>query len=104
MLTSWCLDRHPIASRNLARCCTHLCFRLTALRTTSAYLLNCETVCGDLLRHRFPMTSWVCQWKQFWSPVGDTFHKAYLEEWQRVDGEFICDPGEYSIGGRPLRC
>ena len=47
MITSWCLDRHPIASRSLARCCTHLRFCLTALRTTSAYFMNCETLCGD---------------------------------------------------------
>ena len=43
-----------------------------------------------------PLTSWVCQWKLFWIPVGDTFQKAYLEEWQRVDDGSTCDPGEYS--------
>ena len=90
---SWCLYRHPIASRSLARYCTHLCSRLTALRTTSAYFLNCETVCGDMLRmygvlaniffcqqqllflcvcgHRFLMTSWICQKEPFWIPVSD---------------------------------
>ena len=28
-----------------------------------------------------PMTGWVCQWKPFWTPVEDSFKKAYLEEW-----------------------
>ena len=27
------------------------------------------------------MSGWVCQWKPFWIPVGDSFQKAYLEEW-----------------------
>ena len=30
------------------------------------------------------MTSWICQWKPFWIPVGDSFQKVYLEEWVRV--------------------
>ena len=30
------------------------------------------------------MTSWIFQWKPFWVPVGDSFQKAYLEEWVRV--------------------
>ena len=45
----------------------------------------------------FLMTGSVCPWKPFWIPVGDTFQKAYLEEWQRVDDGFIRDPGENSI-------
>ena len=31
------------------------------------------------------MTEWICGWKPFWILAGDTFQKAYLEEWQRVD-------------------
>ena len=27
------------------------------------------------------MPSWVCQWKPFWIPVGESFKKVYLEEW-----------------------
>ena len=124
MITSWCLDRHSIASRSLARRYTHLCIRLTALRAISACFLNCETLCGDMLRmcavlanilfyqqrqfflvvcgHRFSMTSWVCQWKPFWIPVGDTIQKAYLEEWQRVDDGSKSDPGEYSLRAGPF--
>ena len=50
------------------------------------------------LRHRvFLMSGWVCEWKAFWIPVGDTIQKAYLEEKQRVDDRSICDPGECSI-------
>ena len=30
------------------------------------------------------MTEWVCRWKRLWIPSGDTFQKAYLEEWERV--------------------
>ena len=29
----------------------------------------------------FLMFGWVCQWKPFWIPVGESFEKAYLEEW-----------------------
>ena len=47
------------------------------------------------------MTSWVCQWKLFWIPVGDTLQKAYLEEWQRVDDGSTCDLGEYSTRAVP---
>ena len=34
-----------------------------------------------------PMPSWVCQWKPFWIPVGDSFKKAFVEEWFFVSGE-----------------
>ena len=27
------------------------------------------------------MPSWICQWKPFWIPVGESFKKAHLEEW-----------------------
>ena len=27
------------------------------------------------------MPSWVCQWKPFWIPVGESFKKAFLVEW-----------------------
>ena len=40
------------------------------------------------------MTEWICRWKPFWIPTGDTFQKAYLEAWQRVDDGQKCDPGE----------
>ena len=30
---------------------------------------------------KFPLPSWVCQWKPFWIPVGESFKKAFLEEW-----------------------
>ena len=29
---------------------------------------------------QFPMPSWVCQWKPFWIPFGESFKKAFLEE------------------------
>ena len=35
------------------------------------------------------MPSWVCQWKPFWLPVGESFKKAFLEEWVFVGGDFL---------------
>ena len=40
------------------------------------------------------MTEWVCRWRPFWIPSGDTFQKASLEEWQRVNDEQSHVPGE----------
>ena len=38
--------------------------------------------------HVILMTEWVCRWKLFWIPTGDTFQRACLGEWQRVnDGQ-----------------
>ena len=42
------------------------------------------------------MTSWVCRWKPFWVPRGDTFQKAYLEEWEQEDDDQSYIPGEQS--------
>ena len=47
------------------------------------------------------MSGWICQRKPFWIPVGDTFQKAYLEEWLRVGDDSIGDPGENSIKAIP---
>ena len=33
------------------------------------------------------MTKWVCKWKPFWVPRGDTFQKAYLEETEQEDDD-----------------
>ena len=45
------------------------------------------------------MSGWICQW---WIPVGNTFQKAYLEEWLRVDDGSRSDPGENSIKAFPI--
>ena len=42
------------------------------------------------------MAEWICRWKPFWIPIGDTFQKAYLEEWQLVDDGSKRDPVEDS--------
>ena len=47
------------------------------------------------------MTEWVCRWKLFWIPTGDTFQKACLEEWQRIDDEQRRDPGEDNLQTSP---
>ena len=42
------------------------------------------------------MAEWISRWKPFWIPIGDTFQKAYLDEWQLVDDESKRDPVEDS--------
>ena len=44
------------------------------------------------------MTGWVCQWKAFWIPVGDSFQKAYLEEWLRVGAVLSVGPSSADQG------
>ena len=36
------------------------------------------------ISYRFP---WVCKWKPFGVPRGDTFLKPYLEEWEQEDDD-----------------
>ena len=33
------------------------------------------------------MPSWVCKWKPFWIPVGNSFKKAFVEEWVFISDE-----------------
>ena len=33
------------------------------------------------------MPSWICQWNSFWILVGDSFKKAFVEEWVFVSGD-----------------
>ena len=33
------------------------------------------------------MSGWVCRWKPFWIPVGDSFKKAFVEEWVFISDE-----------------
>ena len=35
----------------------------------------------------YPMSGWVCQWKAFWIPVGDSSKKAFVEEWVFISDE-----------------
>ena len=60
------------------RQCVHAC---DALRVVSLSLFEHHRHCATL------MTDWVCRWKPFWIPSGDTFQKAYLEEWEHVNDE-----------------
>ena len=39
------------------------------------------------------MSGWVCQWKNFWIPVGESFQKAHLEEWVYTDDVSSDDQG-----------
>ena len=45
----------------------------------------------------FPSLGWVCQWKPFWIPVGESFQKAYLYEWIYTSD----DPDEQGFANVP---
>ena len=86
-VTSWCVE----------------CPLKVWLRTNHTNLLNTDSLVCDFsctyvvpfkpIHHftspsvvaafvvEFPMSGCVCQWKPFWIPVGESFKKAYLEEW-----------------------
>ena len=44
---------------------------------------------------------WICRWKPFWIPIGDTFQKAFLEEWQLVHDGSKRDPSEDNLQTSP---
>ena len=62
-----------------------------------SFVDNCVFPCGRALL----MSGWICQWKPFGIPVGDTFQKAYIEEWLRAGDDSINDPAENSIKAVP---
>ena len=104
-----------------ARYCKRLDSHTKLLRTTPAYFLKNETLCGDtshtramlsgrssywqvrifFLRPCFLMSGLVCQWKPFGIPVGNTFQKAYLEEWIRVGDDSLSNVGEQCLKTDP---
>ena len=47
------------------------------------------------------MAEWICRWKPFWIPIGDTCQKAYLEEWQLINDGSKRDPGEDNVQTSP---
>ena len=61
--------------------CTHV--------TLEAFLL--VSFCPSS-RPTITMAEWICRRKPFWIPVGDTFQKPSLEEWQLVDDGSKRDP------------
>ena len=63
-----------------------------------SFVDNCVFPCGRVLL----MSGWICQWKPFWIPVGNTFQKAHLEEWLRVEADSPSDPGENSCKAVPM--
>ena len=62
-----------------------------ALRAVSLSLYSKIVASGS---HVFLMTKCVCRWKPFWVPRGDTFRKAYSEEWEQVDDDRGYVPAE----------
>ena len=42
---------------------------------------------GAALVVESPMSGWVCHWKPFWIPVGDSWKKALMEEWVFISDE-----------------
>ena len=47
------------------------------------------------------MSGWVCQWKPFWIPVGETFRKAYLGEWIHMGDDSLSNLGELCMSNIP---
>ena len=47
------------------------------------------------------MSGWNCQWKPFWIPVGDTFQKAYLEEWIHMSDDSSSNLREQCMANIP---
>ena len=59
------------------------------MHARDAFLLLLCVLSRDLV---ILMAEWICRWKPFWIPIGDTFQKAYQEEWQLVDEGSKRDP------------
>ena len=47
------------------------------------------------------MTGWVCQWKPFWTPIGDSFQKSYLEGWIHTGDDSSSTVGEQCMANIP---
>ena len=43
------------------------------------------------------MSGWVCEWKPFWIPIGESFQKAYLEEWIHMGDDSSREQGMANI-------
>ena len=44
---------------------------------------------------------WICQWKPCWILVGDSFQKAYLEEWIHMGDDSTSNLGEQCMANIP---
>ena len=47
------------------------------------------------------MSGWVCQWKPFCIPVGESFQEAYLEEWIHMSDDSSSNLGERCMANIP---
>ena len=54
-----------------------------------------QAFCCFFFVAEFPLSGWDCQWKPSWIPVGESFQKAYLEEWKNM-GDDSPGHGEFS--------
>ena len=61
-------------------CCVHVrvCFQANLF---GSVLFWCRLYCSSL------MSGWVCHWKPFWIPDGDSWKKALMEEWVFISDE-----------------
>ena len=93
--TSWCSGcTSRIGGVRLARTCAGLrlfvrmrgCFQGNPV-VWQAFRCFC------FLWPYFPMSGWVCQWKPFWIPIGESFQKVYLEEWIYMGDDSSYDQG-----------
>ena len=76
------------------RQCAHACDTLRVV-SLSLFEHHCDRV--------KLMTEWVCRWKPLCIPRGDTFQKAYLQEWERVDDGQSHVPSKTCQTGPPER-
>ena len=68
----------PRTSSRLFRCVVVVeCMYVFAFKPTrfDQSFFWCRLCCSS------PMSGWVCHWKPFWIPVGDSWKKALMEEW-----------------------
>ena len=49
----------------------------------------------------FPYVGQVCQWEPYWIPIGESFQKAYLEEWIHMGDDSSSNLGEQCMANIP---
>ena len=79
--------------KTVSLCCVVECMYVFAFMLIcfdqSFFCFWCHLCCSS------HMSGWVCHWKPFWIPVGDSWKKALMEEWV-----FISD--EHTDGQAPI--
>ena len=73
----------------------------SALERTGATMRGCFQA-NPLVRQAFCCfcLGWVCHWKPFWIPVGESFQRAYLEEWKYMGDDSSDEQGLVNFPAR----